>query len=179
MDRVPWEVVLKILIDIRKDVVDLIKSWVKLSKGNSSVPDGISTENHVMNCGVQRQRASMRRRVNFRNDFNTSNKGIIDNFLNILFRVNFHGRESTIFAEIRSRGEIDRERVTIGNVPMQDVKLNTEHGVHNLEELFLGDEMSGGIDHDSSVRESGTIDDIDRSGLDTERRGGTSPGDSQ
>jgi hypothetical protein len=159
MEGVPREIVLEIGVDVGKQVVGSIEGGVKLTERNASIPNGLGAGDEVREFGIQSPRASVGRSINFRNDLDTSQDGVVDDFLNIALRVGFFGREGSELTELGVAGHVHGERVTISNVPMENVELDGKHGIHHLEELFLGDEMSGSINHDTSVGESRLISD--------------------
>jgi len=62
--------------------------------------------------------------INFGDDLDTSKDSIVDNLFNVTLTVSFLSRERSVFAQVRVRGDIDGEGITIGNVPMENVELD-------------------------------------------------------
>lgn len=62
-----------------------------------------------------------------------------------------------MFSNLRMRVEYQRERIFIYNMPMQHIHFIVHHRIDSFENQFGRQKVSGGVDHQSSVRESRLI----------------------
>jgi len=62
--------------------------------------------------------------IDFWDDLDTSKDCIVDNLFDVTLTIGFFSREGTVFAQVRVRGDINGEGITVSNVPVENVELN-------------------------------------------------------
>ena len=100
--------------------------------------------------------------VDLGDDTNTASAAVGNNVGDIVGRELLSGRVS-VLGHLRVGAELHGPRLGVGYVPVEDIELGESKTVNLLLDLGDGDEVSGGIDHDTTVGVLGTI--LDGDGL--------------
>lgn len=104
--------------------------------------------------------AYVSRRIEFREHTNAVHETVIDDFADILLGVDLPGCVSPVLRHIRPGSADVREAVRIGYMPVEGIQFRHSHGLDRSEDRRLVDEVSRGIQQDSTIGIDRSVGDV-------------------
>lgn len=95
--------------------------------------------------------------IDFRNDLDCIKASDPDEFLNVVNSVDLFGAVLAVLGEFWVRAELDWEGLIVDDVPVEDVQFRERHGFDDALDGSDAQEVSGRVDHDTSVLEQWLI----------------------
>lgn len=143
-------IVLESVVDVWHDILYYFpsegKGGVELSHVNS-----VASQSDLFVFLTPSPRLGVGWWVDFWNNTNASNSGILDDLFNVGF-----GEDSpnaAVLTQFRDIWDLHGERILIDDVPMQHVQLRVKHMVESLDDLCDRKVVSGRVDHQSAPLE--------------------------